>query len=245
MPELIDADLRFVAQRLPRDIRDLLTANAGKLFVGGGFVRATIAGETPSDIDLFGDNKERLAVIAKDLVASRPGSKMHTTKNAITVITPDRLSVQFITRWTFDNAEACVASFDFTVCQGVIWRGGNQSNSPWRSATGERFYIDLAARRLVYTSPVREEEAGGSMLRVLKYVKRGYSIQVTSLGAVIARMSDKVDFARATATAENPNARITTALVLAGMLREVDPLLVVDGFDVVDDHEPLEGHDNG
>lgn len=248
MAELIKADLRHVAQRLPRDIRDLLTRNHGKVFVGGGFVRATIAGETPSDIDIFGDNVARLEMLATDLAASRgQGTKLHRTKNAITVITPGRLTVQFITRWTFDGqtmferAAKCVASFDFTVCQAIIWRGGSQSNDPWCSTISDRFYVDLAARRLFYTSPVREEEAGGSMLRVLKYVKRGYSIQVGSLGAVMARMTDKVDTTRALATAENPDARLTTAAVLTGMLREVDPLLVVDGLDFVDDHEPIEG----
>lgn len=239
MHELIDADLRFVVQRLPRDIRYLLGKNNGNLFVGGGFVRATVAGEVPSDIDLFGDSKERLEIIAKDLIAVRPGARLHKTNNAITVITPDRLAVQFITRWTFDGpsaverARALVKSFDFTVCQGVIWRGGHQSNSPWRSETGERFYVDLAARRLVYTNPVREEEAGGSMLRVIKYVKRGYSIQVTSLGDVISRMAVKLDV--------NRLGPINLGQFFAGQLREVDPLLVVDGFDVVDDHEPLEG----
>ena len=39
-----------------------------------------------------------------------------------------------------------------------------------------RFYPDLAARRLVYTSPLRNEDAGGSILRVLKFYQRGYRI---------------------------------------------------------------------
>lgn len=239
MTELTQNDLRYVTQRLPRDIRDLLTEHHGKLFLGGGFIRATIAGETPSDIDLFGHDAEVLDSVAKILADRRPGSKMHKSKNAITLLTSDRLPVQFITRWTFQSARELVASFDFTVCQAAIWRGGSQSNSPWRSSVGEGFYVDLAGRRLVYTSPVRVEEAGGSLLRVIKYVKRGYSIQVSSLGAVVARLTNSLHPDR---MAWN---EAEIALVFGGLLREVDPLLVVDGLDVVDDHEPAEGDTDG
>lgn len=238
MRSLTDNDLRFVVQRLPRDIRQLLTEHPGRLFVGGGFVRAVIAGEEPSDIDIFGADPELLNAVAEILVSRRAANgerpKKSKTKNAITLLTPDRLPVQFITRWTFADAAALVASFDFTVCQVCIWRNGNQSNSPWRSAAGDNFYVDLAGKRLVYTSPVREEEAGGSLLRVLKYVRRGYSIQVSSLGAVVARLTSSMRESFLTGSEHG------TAQVITGLLREVDPLLVIDGFDVVDDHEAEE-----
>lgn len=234
--KLAKHDLRYVAQRLPKDIRDLLKTHGKKLMVGGGFVRACIAGEVPSDIDLFGADKEHLKQIATALASVRPGSKIHTTKNAITIVTPDRLTVQFITRWTFEKPEDCAASFDFSVCQAVIWRD-KDGNGQYHSFIGDRFYQDLAAKRLFYTNPVREEEAGGSMLRVIKYVKRGYSIQVSSLGAVIARL--------VAAMHASPLAESGPAIVLAGLLREVDPLLVIDGFEVIDDHEPLEGAEEG
>lgn len=229
MAELHGYDLRFVAQRLPRDVADLLKQHSCRLFVGGGFIRACIAGEVPSDIDLFGDDAAWLEQVATALVSVRPGARMHKSKNAITVITPDRLPVQFITRWTFKNANECMLSFDFTVCQAIVFRYG----AVWQSCVGERFYSDLAARRLYYTSPVRSEEAGGSMLRVLKYVKRGYSIQVDSLGRVIGRLVEGVK--------EERLGEHERGVVIAGLLREVDPLLVIDGFDVVDDHEPVEG----
>lgn len=237
MGALTDNDLRYVVTRLPKDVRQILTEHPGKLFMGGGFIRATVAGEEPSDIDLFGHNKEHLESVARILADRRPGSRIHKTKNAITLITPNRMPVQFITRWTFENAIDLVASFDFTVCQAAIWRTGNQSNSAWTSSVGDAFYVDLAGRRLVYTRPIREEEAGGSMLRVLKYVKRGYSIQVTSLGAVIGRIAWKLRDSSLTGSEEG------TGQVIAGLLREVDPLTVVDGFDVVDEHEPDD--DNG
>lgn len=236
--ELTKNDLRYVVTRLPRDIRTLLSENPRKLYVGGGFIRATIASEVPSDIDIFGSDPVFLDAMAVTLHTRRPGSKLHRSKNAITLITPDRLMVQFITRWTFDTARALVDSFDFTVCQSALWRDGRQSNDAWASCVGENFYVDLAGRRLVYTSPVRIEEAGGSLLRVIKYVKRGYSIQVDSLGRVVARLSGAIR--------DTPRASTEEGLgtIYAGLLREVDPALVVDGFELVDDHAQPEGFED-
>src|SRR3546814_19740900 len=113
-----------------------------------------------------------------------------------------------ISDWSSD-----VCSSDlFTVCQAAVWR---TPDGHWCSTCSDRFYVDLAARWLVYTSPVRDEEAGGSMLRVIKYVKRGYSIQVDSLGRVIDRIVSAVDEDRAR--------DVGRSVVIAGLLREVDP----------------------
>lgn len=226
MSELETFDLRHVVERLPRDIRDILTTNHNKLFLAGGFVRATVAGEEPSDIDLFGVDAESLTAIANDLYGRRDGSTLHTSENAITLLTPNRLPVQFITRWVFPHAKELVPSFDFTVCQSAIWRGGPNCNDAWLSLCSPRFYVDLAGKRLHYTSPVRDEEAGGSMLRVIKYVKRGYTIQVDSLGQVIARM-----------TVNKPE-HMPWESHFTEILREVDPLRVVDGLELSEEHHP-------
>lgn len=221
-------DLRYVVGRLPLDVRTLLKEHPAKLFVGGGFIRATVAGETPSDIDIFGHGKAHLGAVAEVLKDRRQRAKLHTTKNAITLLSDNRMPVQFITRWTFDTPGELIASFDFTVCQAAVWWTGSQ----WASRVGDRFFMDLAARRLVYTSPIREEEAGGSLLRAIKYTKRGYSIQISSLGAVVERLFSAVE--RSPMTVDGGG----TKQVLVGLLREVDPLHVVDGMDIVDEHDP-------
>lgn len=228
--KLTAGDLRNVVQHLPKDVRKQLSRNPNKLFVGGGFIRAIVAGEKPSDIDMFGDTKERLNRISGYLQQDRIGSKTHTTKNAITLLSPERMPVQFITRWLFSKPEDLVASFDFTVCQAVVFYDG--VTKQWSSSIGEGFYTDLAAKRLTYTFPVREEEAGGSMLRVMKYVKRGYNIQIDSLAGVISRLTDKVEIEKACQRDPSPS-----HVHLKALLREVDPLMVIDGLDFVDDHE--------
>lgn len=226
MSELTYGDLNFVLSRCPRDVVALL--RTGRVYLGGGFIRETVAGNKPNDVDLFGMGKDELKETALNFALKREG-RIHSTDNAVTVLCPPRLPVQFITRWTFSEAAQCSDSFDFTVCQAVVWFDGEH----FKSSVHENFYSDLAARRLVYTFPMREEEAGGSMLRVRKFLQRGYSIQAQSLAGVISRLVGKVDFHKA--SDERSVAKVITAL-----LHEVDPLTVIDGVEMVDEHEVLE-----
>lgn len=226
---LTQGDLNFVVRRIPKDIRELMQRQG--LFLGGGFIRETIAGGEVKDVDLFGPTAEKLDASAAYLAESR-GGKCHKTQNAFTVIAHPRMPVQFISRWLFDNPEDLLASFDFTVCQAVVFF--DPATKRWDSRIGEGFYPDLAARRLVYTSPMREEEAGGSMLRVRKFLQRGYNIQAASLGAVIARVAAKVRW-------DEGVDEQTAGFVIAGLLNEVDPLLVVDGLDPIDEHQAVAG----
>ncbi len=116
------------------------------------------------DIDLFGPSVDVLDNAANKILAERPGAHKSTTKNAITVYQSPRLPVQFITRWLYDSAVKVAESFDFTVAQAVIWYSccveGEKDH--WASWAAEGFYQDLAARRLVYTCPARNEDAGGA-----------------------------------------------------------------------------------
>jgi hypothetical protein len=221
-------DLRNVVLHLPKDVRKILTSRAGKVFVGGGFIRAVVGQEKISDIDMFGGDLVELAMVAQKLTSDRGTScRSHKTKNAITILTENRLPVQFIN----SNATDLVKSFDFTVCQAVIY----YENGEFHSVTNEHFYADLAAKRLRYTFPQREEEAGGSMLRAVKYVKRGYSISPESLGGVMARVTKSIidhDNFSVHYSTEQQIAKLTQA-----KLREVDPLLIIDGLDLIDDHE--------
>lgn len=224
---LTPKDLQFVVRRIPRDVRDMLTA--GPLFLGGGFIRETIAGGEVKDIDIFGPSTDALQTAAHGLATVREVTPF-VSDNAITLIAPPRMPVQFITRWMFADAGSLVASFDFTVCQAAIWF--DRAAGAWQSQISAGFYPDLAARRLVYTAPQREEEAGGSMMRVRKFLGRGYNIQADSLGGVIARVVAKV---KDIDTLDE----YRRGEVIAGLLHEVDPLLVVDGLEPINEFQPV------
>jgi hypothetical protein len=216
-------DLHLVVAHIPQDVRKLMTTFP--LILGGGFIRSIIAGEEVQDIDLFGGNIDYLNSHADQLTRSRESdnTRKHHTPNAITVVSLGRMTVQFITRWLFDDPVILMQSFDFSVCRAAImYREGK-----WTSCIDPDFYSDLAARRLVYRYPQRDEDAGGSMLRVRKFLMRGYNIQPHSLAGVIARLTSSI-VAR--------GGEVQYAEDIEKRLVEVDPVLLIDGVDLVDEH---------
>lgn len=241
MTTLNHQDLQWILQRIPPHVLAKLKDNPGKIFLAGGFIRACIANEPPADIDLFVPDQLSGRLLAQSLAKRKPHQRpghgveydMHETDNAFTIREGYKIPVQIIHRWTFINPVQCIESFDFTVARAVIWWGQVGADQPdgWQSACDDRFYQDLAAKRLVYKSPERIEEAGGSMLRVLKFYQRGYRIPLDSLGAVIARMFDAVSEEGLRVHQESFPSKTheqTVAFVLSGLLREVDPAIDPD-----------------
>lgn len=204
---LLPEDVLQSVRRLPEPVRELLKAH--RLVLAGGWVRASIAGERPSDIDLFGPDEATLKA-AEEALAEDVRVRRYESDFAVT-LSWGPWRAQFIRAWTFKDAEAVIAAFDFTVARAAIWwtAGG------FTSVADERFYVDLAAKRLVFGHPKRGEnykarESGGSMLRALKFVRRGYRIPVKELANVIGEFVGHF---------EDP-----TPEAMAGSLRMADPL---------------------
>lgn len=210
MNHLNHEDVAWVLRLIPAAWRELMKERPNQLFLAGGAIRSAILREPINDVDFFTPTADAAEACARKL-AMAAGVKLHSTQYAHTVCTRP-FPAQFIHRWTFQDPEAAVQSFDFTIARAAIWWDGQR----WASTCDDRYYNDLAAKRLVYCAPDRDEEAGGSMLRVLKFYQRGYRIPLDSLGAVIARLCWKV---------EEPAFRSQEQLgrVLTGLLVEVDP----------------------
>ena len=207
-------DLLWCSRRLPRALVALCKAHPGEVFIAGGYIRSRVTNEHVNDIDVFVSDADKARAFALE-VADGKESKLHVTPNAITV-KGTRPTVQFIHRWTFAQPAEALASFDFTIAAAALWWNGLR----WESLCHPDYYSDLAGRRLVYLSPARNEDAGGSMLRVLKFYQRGYRIPLDSLGAVIARLMQGVR--------EGVGTEARLAFVLTGLLREVDPSIDPD-----------------
>lgn len=208
---LTETDLLTCVRFLPGNLRDLLMAHPNRMYVAGGYVRSTIAREKVHDIDIM-LHRETPSYTAALELADKDADALHITANATTVASMNP-SVQFITRWLFASPQDVLKSFDFTIAAAIFWYDG----SGWTSLCHPDYYTDLAARRLVYMKPVREEEPGGSMLRVLKFTERGYRIGLGDLAAVIARLTDKVHGSEFSQTEEG------YIQVIQGLLYEVDP----------------------
>lgn len=217
-------DKSRVLARTPKDVRALMQEEGAIL--AGGYIRAIIAGEKPNDIDLFGPTKADLQGWSWALAQCR-GGRLHQTDNADTVLSPGRTPVQFIHRWVYDDAPELLDEFDFTIAQAVIfWHDGK-----WWGLCSPRFYSDLAARRLVYTHPKRDEDVGGSLLRARKFLRAGYDIPLGSLAGIAARLAVGVDGH----AFEEGEEKVRT--VMHGLLQEVDPLVAIDGLEASDEQE--------
>lgn len=213
-------DLLWATRRLPRTLVALLKLNPNRAFVAGGYIRSRITGEQVQDIDVFTPSKEAANALALAYAEGDP-KRLYITPNAIT-IKGSRPTVQVIQRWTFEKPEECVDSFDFTIARAAFWWDGKA----WDSYCHDSYYQDLAAKRLIYLSPKRLEDPGGSMLRVLKFYQRGYRIPLDSLAAVINRLMNGVNEEKIRNEGENTDAWRTR--VITGLLHEVDPLVDPD-----------------
>jgi len=205
-------DLKWAIQRLPANLRKVMQDKDwhNNIFVGGGYLRSIVSNEKINDVDVFVKSAKDAELLAYKLCDKK--DDVIKTDNAYTI--RGKVAIQIIHRWLFEKPQDVSNSFDYTVCCAVISFNGKEFDS----FCDDRFYIDLASKRLVYRSPVRNEDAGGSMLRVLKYYQKGYRIPLNSLGSVIARLDKDIDTNKVKLKDEHRIAEIIT-----GLLREVDP----------------------
>lgn len=241
-------DLQRIVKTLPSDVVKLLKESGGQIFLAGGFIRSSIAGEKVNDIDLWGFSRGHLGAVAEALKAKREAQGNKTicmrTDNAYTVLTQGRTPIQFITRWVFDHPQQCAESFDFSIASAAVWwnpslewqEGYQPRVGGWDSYCAESFYRDLASKSLVYLSPFRNEDAGGSFMRLQKFMHKGYSISPGNLAKVVARLVSQL---RVNDLSDEHH----TSKILLGLLREVDPLVVVDGVELRDETAPDQGDD--
>lgn len=208
--ELLPEDRKYCLRRLPRCVLDAMKSEGSKLVLAGGFIRSCLANEHINDVDLFTTSAEEADRIIKIIADKAP---IHKSQNAVSC-RRNRMQIQIVHRWVFATPQEVVKSFDFTIARAAIYHDANTKT--WHSVCDDRYYKDLATKKLVYMKPDRNEDAGGSMLRVLKFYQRGYRIPLDSMGDVIARLMRSVDMDRIR-TEEG------IAKVVTGLLREVDP----------------------
>lgn len=211
MNKLNEFDLKRCISILPKNLKDIMLKPQwiNKIFIGGGYIRSIVTNEKINDIDLFVNSKESAKQLSFELADKI--SNIIETENAFTI--KGRIDIQIIHRWVFEKIEDVSNSFDFTCCCAVI-----SYNNSWDSYCDSNYYQDLAAKRLVYRYPSRNEDAGGSMLRVLKYYQKGFRIPLDSLGGVIARLLKDYNVNKTPLSDEKAVGKIIT-----GLLREVDP----------------------
>lgn len=209
MNQLVPIDVMRCVGRLADPVSDLLKNNPGSVFLAGGFVRSVIANEPIADVDLFISAAQDAEKHLRSLFGRPqvPTDLVSYTQNAATVLWRPR--VQIIHRWTFASAADGIERFDFTIARAAIWFDGHS----WQSVCADSYYADLAAKRIVYCAPTRDEEPGGSLLRLLKFYRRGYCAPLDTVGAILARIAKEIDV----------DDELAAAAEFTRRLREVDP----------------------
>jgi hypothetical protein len=220
MRELEKQDLYWCLRCLPKRVIKFMKDFGEEVMLAGGYIRSKIANESVNDIDLFVRSADKALWLSKSLQEGTD-ARVTRTDNAYTIVF-HKFVVQVIHRWVYEEPESIIPSFDFTIARAVIWY--DKVKEEWHSVCDDRFYSDLAAKRLIYCSPIRDEEAGGSLLRVLKFYQKGYRIPLDSFAAVISRLLSSVheDGVRAMADTGIGEEKARTKII-TGLLHEVDP----------------------
>jgi hypothetical protein len=185
MTQLTEKEVICVLGNLPKEVVEVLKTL--RVYLGGGFIRSVLNDEEPNDIDLF--IQENIdAKLGVALLRDTYG--VYSTDNAITLQKKGCKQVQFITRWNYRDAQEMIESFDFTVAMAGIWY--DLVGQVWKSVRHVNYYHDVYNKELVYLQPDREEERAGSLLRMVKFLNKGYSINDKELSKVIGRSISKL-----------------------------------------------------
>lgn len=216
---LVD-DIQHVVERLPSKVRKVVGEHGYGTFIAGGFVRAVIANEKPSDIDLFTKSKDDAKALRDELVGA-DGYSFDTDFAYSFMVQGHR--VQVIHRWTFDSYDDLLNSFDFTIARAMVWCEDSEVGT-WDGACGRLFYHDLAAKRLRYAMTDQSRHAveiGGTLLRMVKFLRRGYSISPEHLAYIITHATSGQYDANGQPYHTPVDKETTQQLV--DTLREIDP----------------------
>lgn len=188
-------DLQKCIKNLPIELLMVMESKQAPktMFIAGGYIRCTIQGEPIADIDVNVGEYEDHNVIVKALRGYLPANtnlKLHSTDNACTIhyFNPP---IQIITGWVTQDPEQRCLNLDFTVCGAAFWY--DNAASKWDSYCVESYYQDIASKRIVYQYPTRRENPGDSIMRIQKYIKKGFTIDKDNIAGILARFFNHMD----------------------------------------------------
>lgn len=177
----------MIVRCLPPEVKEILMEFGSRLIVAGGFCRDVMTGREAKDIDIFGVDKNTVNDAIESFTWHDATRGRKQTANSVTFEEYFPLDgsypVQFITRTYYTHHQDLIESFDFSVCQiGVYW-----SLDHWEGICTDLFWRDIFSETATYTDPTRDEDPGGSLLRMFRFARRGYKITENDIANVTGR----------------------------------------------------------
>ncbi len=189
---MIDAKIR---EAVVRRANRLNFAKVYKLLDNRPFILAggALSGDTVHDFDVYPDAKRPFtpddALDAKHAPDNIDVSLVAHTRNAVTLLLPAGQVVQFCA-YRRPTLPTLVGSFDFSHVQvGVRFRGDGQPPQPQDVYYTDEFVVANMTRQSTYT---HSEYPTSSIVRTLKYYKRGKMARPSAARSVLRAMADVV-----------------------------------------------------
>jgi hypothetical protein len=146
-------------------------------WIAGGALRSKFSGQKPADIDLYFPNVGELNK-AGNVLYQHGYSPTFENDNTKT-ITDGKTTFDLVKRY-YSSLEQTIASFDFTVSACGIDKDSITYH--------DDYFIDLATKRLNLTGEM--VNPAGTLLRMQKYIKYGFTMDVEDMRVLAARIAD-------------------------------------------------------
>jgi len=147
-------------------------------YVAGGFIRSYYAREKASDMDIFFIDESSFNTAIKKI--SNEWEMVSHTSKAVTFVNQGKV-VQFISL-LYGKEEDVLSLFDFTICSISVNIKSNVL------ILHDKFFEHLAGKELVVETL---DSPFSSLLRVIKYIKKGYFISCENLARIVLKCNDK------------------------------------------------------
>jgi len=194
---------------VPETILLLLQAFPETLVLAGGSLGDRLADRLPRDYDFFiSENSPLRAEVEKFFSEQLQTSKVTYSQRATTFAgIRGGLPIQLVHLMTFASPEDLLPHFDFTVSMAALW--WPKTGNAWKLLVHQTWERDVLTKALTYTpfswpAPPSPDEIksglllggnldpaytrnrlAGSLLRVLRFTARGYTITPLEYGKVV------------------------------------------------------------
>ncbi|UNY48747.1 hypothetical protein P9294_gp032 [Bacillus phage FADO] len=172
------------AELLPKQFREEFKE---KSFLGGGAIYCLYNGKEPKDYDFFLKDKElgdrlRTYFVDNDRLKYKNGVLVSTYNNKRLVVTDNAISIgdyQIITRWSGTPKEV-IREFDFKHNMYYFCNNRIEALTKWK-------YLD---DNKLYYNEERARDICGTIIRVKKFVERGFTITNSEMSKMLLKLHD-------------------------------------------------------